>query len=241
MCNELYKKPFIAVAHRGGGKEAPENTIAGIAYGIEVGVDMAEIDVRATKDNELIVLHDEDFKRVAGVEKRARELSFASIREQIKIEGEPVATLAEVLKFVQGKIGLLVEIKEPDTTPLIVQTLQKYEATQWCCLISFYPEALQIAKRLDPSITTGLDYMQLPHTIDKAKKMGIKLLLPQFRLITKEFVQKAHKEELVVGAWSVDAIEDIEKMYANGVDIILSDYPSMLVAIKKSLLENTTY
>lgn len=57
-------------AHRGGARKAPENTISALKYTIESGADFAEIDVQETKDGELILLHDDSFKRTAGVKKR---------------------------------------------------------------------------------------------------------------------------------------------------------------------------
>jgi glycerophosphoryl diester phosphodiesterase len=97
--------PFLAadppgtvrgIAHRGGALGAPENTIAAFAAAVAHGFTVLETDVHATRDGVLVVSHDATFSRVAGDPRPIAELSAAEVA-QVRVGGEPVPTLAELL------------------------------------------------------------------------------------------------------------------------------------------------
>ncbi len=229
----LERKPFVAVAHRGGGVEVAENTIAGISHGLEAGVDIIEVDVRSSADGELVLSHDEDLLRLCGVAERVDALSMKELRS-LKVFGlEPIATLTEALETVQGRAGMFIEIKEPATTPKIVKMVQEAKMENDVCFISFYEEALQEVKGIDATLLTGLVYSKPPGKIKEAKDIRADLVLPYYRIATKKANDFAHLLHLVVGVWSVNRAEEIEKVLENGVDIVASDYITMLVSIKR--------
>src|SRR5262245_66119900 len=74
------RPPVQVTAHRGHARAAPENTLSAMRKAIESGADYAEMDVHLTADGEVVLLHDRDLKRVAGVSRRLDELSFAEVR-----------------------------------------------------------------------------------------------------------------------------------------------------------------
>ncbi|SMC09159.1 glycerophosphodiester phosphodiesterase [Nitratiruptor tergarcus] len=234
----LNQKPFGVIAHRGGGLEVPENTIKGIKHAIRIKADIVEVDIRSTKDGELILLHDSDFERVAGVAKEAKELEFAYIKENILIEdSEPVATLAEALESAKGKIAMFLEIKEPDTCQKVVELVQEYQMQQDVCIISFYEEVVSEVKRLDSTITTGLVYSYPPGKIPDAKQLGCALVLPHYRIATAKANRFAHNIHLKVGVWTVNEEDLAIAMHERGADLIASDYPKMLLKLRKRLQE----
>ncbi len=239
MIKELLQtEPFAVIAHRGGGLEAPENSLKGIRHGMRVGADIVEVDVRRTKDNRLILLHDADFARVCGIEKRPKEMELSQIKEELLIfDKEPVATLEEALDTTDGKKGLFIEIKEPETTEQIVRLIQEREAQYWCAIISFYEEALVQSKKIDPSITTGLVYSRPPGKIVEAKELGADFVLPHYRLATIKANRYAHFLGLLVAAWTLNDRFEMVEAYKRGVDAIASDYPKVLVQLRKKLLE----
>lgn len=65
-------EPYI-LAHRGGSLEAPENTMQSFLHSINTGIDVIECDVKITKDGEIIVCHDDDFKRICKTESLPKE------------------------------------------------------------------------------------------------------------------------------------------------------------------------
>jgi glycerophosphoryl diester phosphodiesterase len=85
-----------AIAHRGGRVGAPENTVAAFARAVELGYSVLETDVHATRDGVLVVAHDPSFARVGGDARPIAGMSAAEVA-RIRLDGEPVPTLVELL------------------------------------------------------------------------------------------------------------------------------------------------
>ncbi|WP_457640569.1 glycerophosphodiester phosphodiesterase [Persephonella sp.] len=230
----LSKKPFSVIGHRGAKGVRPENTISAIKYAIDVGVDIVEVDVRKTKDNKLILLHDKDFKRLTGMTLTPRDLDFDFIKENITIDGESVALLEEAIFVVKGKIGLFIEIKEPDTVKDVMDIVDKSDCMNQIAVISFYEEVLREAKKINPDITTGLVYMKPPGKILEAKEVGAKIVLPSYGLATEKAVRFAHRLKLKVVSWVINSEQQLKTAVSRGVDGIATDYPGMIVKLREN-------
>ena len=98
------------IAHRAGGTEGPENTVAGLMAGAEAGAWGAEIDIQRTADGAYVVNHDANFKRVAGVDRKPEEMTLAEVRT-LRVDGEPIATYEEMLEAARDRVVLFVELK----------------------------------------------------------------------------------------------------------------------------------
>ncbi len=107
------KNKVLAVAHRGDWRNAPENSIDAIKRAIAMGVDIVEIDVRKTKDNYLIVMHDKSLDRTTTGSGKITEIVLDSIKRLVLKNGagmptkHKVPTLKEVMNFVKDKPVLL--------------------------------------------------------------------------------------------------------------------------------------
>ena len=237
ILRRLTVKPFAVVGHRGAGGELPENTLKAFERGISAGADVVECDVRETADGELIVVHDPDFKRVAGVDAKVKELTLKEIKEKIRVAGtEPVPTLREVVETVNGRCGLFVEIKEPESVEKVVEeVISLSKNPEWIALISFYPEALKMVKELEGKLTTGLIYSRPPGGIVTAKEIGAEIVLPRWPLSTEKAVKFAHRLKEVVVAWLINDERSFERALKNGVDAMATDFPSWLVKKRERL------
>jgi glycerophosphoryl diester phosphodiesterase len=104
--------PATPVAHRGyHGPGIPENSMAAFGAAIQNGYTI-ELDVHATKDDVLVVFHDDNLDRMTGYNKPIEDCTFAEIRELVlDSTAEKIPALAEVLDAVNGRVGLLIEIK----------------------------------------------------------------------------------------------------------------------------------
>lgn len=90
---------MLRVGHRGARFYAPENTITSFRKALELGANAVELDVRKTKDDHIVVVHDEDVKRTTNREGLVRELTLKDIKS-LSIEGdEKIPTLEEALDF----------------------------------------------------------------------------------------------------------------------------------------------
>ncbi len=237
IIRRLTVKPFAVVGHRGAGGELPENTLKAFERGISAGADVVECDVRETADGELVIVHDPDFKRVAGINAKVKELTLKEIKGRIRIAGtEPVPTLREVLETVNGRCGLFVEIKEPETTEKVVETVNSIlEETDWIGFISFYPESLKRVKEVDRKLTTGLIYSRPPGGIVTAKEIGAEIVLPRWPLATGKAVKFAHRLKKVVVAWLIDDERGFKRALRNSVDAMATDFPSWLVKKRREV------
>ncbi|WP_424534183.1 glycerophosphodiester phosphodiesterase family protein [Sphaerisporangium viridialbum] len=117
----------------GASAQAPENTIAAFKLAEQQHADMSELDIRETKDHQLVVMHDKTLTRTTNVARvfpdrapwRVGDLTLAEIQKldagswfARRYSGERVPTLAETLRAMDGsRIGLLLEIKSPRLSP----------------------------------------------------------------------------------------------------------------------------
>lgn len=113
------KNSFIVIAHRGAHSETPENTLSAYQKAIDLGVDFVEIDLRTSKDGQLVVMHDATLKRMAGVDKLIKDVNLDSLK-LLKIKelthpewGEfDIPTFKEVLALCKNKTNIYLDFKE---------------------------------------------------------------------------------------------------------------------------------
>ncbi len=95
-------------------KGIPENSIPAFQAAIEAGYGI-ELDVHLTKDGKLVVFHDDDFRRICGEKGKVEETDYARMRTyRLSRTGEKIPLLSEVLRLVDGKVPLLIEVKLPE-------------------------------------------------------------------------------------------------------------------------------
>jgi len=118
------------IGHRGYSAVAPENTLAGLRAALETGVSRIEVDVRCSKDNVPVLLHDETVDRTTNGRGPCRELNAAElgrldagILRGGEFRGEPVPTLAAALSVVRARARLLLDIKESGLAPWVAKAL----------------------------------------------------------------------------------------------------------------------
>jgi len=231
----LSVKPFAVIGHRGAAGRFPENTLKAIEYALGIGVDVVEVDARATRDGMLVVFHDPDLKRLFGIDKKLCDLDYGWVRENLRLDGEYVPLLEEVLELVGGRAGLFIEIKEPETTHRVVELVIEHGLVNDVAIISFYDEALVEAKKVEPRITTGLIYFKPPGRIFDARKLGASIVLPRYNIASEKANRLAHRLGLKIVVWTVNDRETAMEMVRRGVDGIASDYPDMLVDLRREL------
>jgi glycerophosphoryl diester phosphodiesterase len=230
-----HKGPIFVTAHRGGHHHAPENTAAAIREAIAVGADFAEIDVQLSKDGVVVVTHDSDFSRMAGVAKKVWELTYEEIRaiplgakSAPEFRNEPAPTLDEVLAIARDRIKLNIELKyygEP-LPQLVERTLALVQAHQMANQVvvqSLEYEPLLHVHRLAPGIPIGyLMSVNARHP----ERLNVDFLGVQLDRVTGPFVQAAHRRGQQVHAWTVDSPAVIERMIDLGADGLITNEPS---------------
>ncbi|MEG0829548.1 MAG: glycerophosphodiester phosphodiesterase [Anaerovoracaceae bacterium] len=221
-------------SHRGDSVSAPENTIPAFESAIENLADCAELDVHLTKDNVVVVMHDESLKRTAGLDKEIWEVDYDEIKKLDagawfgeKFKGTKVPTLDEVIKYCKGKIKLNIELKpSPHSAELEKETIKVINdnnfATQ-CVLTSLNYKSLAKAKKIDPNMSTGYilsvaygDFYDMPY---------IDFFSVDAAFVTSEMEKQLHKRGKQLHVWTVDKEENMQKMVDMNVDCIITDDP----------------
>lgn len=118
ILNEFRKKPghVMVAAHRAAHNKYPENSLAAVKEAINQGIDIAEIDVRATKDSVLVIMHDATILRTTGQKGKVSDYTYAELQKfPLLFNGKPTAekipTFDEVLKLAKDKILIDIDFK----------------------------------------------------------------------------------------------------------------------------------
>ena len=251
--------------HRGARAALPENTIPAFEYAIKAGVDVLELDLAVTKDNIVVVSHDQHVNPVickdAPPQLAIRELTLEQLKrfdcgslknpaqpKQKPVPGTKIPTLDEVLELAtRGKFEFNIETKisakHPQLAPspeefakLVLDAVRRHKIEDRIILQSFDFRTLHAMKKLAPKMRLSALYEGSPKSfVTIAKEAGAGIISPQYRLVTKEQVDAAHQAGFQVIPWTANTPADWRRLIDCGVDAIITDDPSELVAYRAKL------
>jgi glycerophosphoryl diester phosphodiesterase len=219
---------MIKVGHRGAKAYEPENTLRSFKKAVELSVDAVELDVRKTKDDEIVVIHDADIKRTANGSGLVSDLTLQQIKSFSTEKNERIPTLAEALDFIDKKARVFVELKETGLEDQVLSIVKKKGLVKSVVIVSFLEDALRKVRELDPEIETGLIYAKHKNPLKAALELKAQWLLAFHRFTHTANVQKAHDSGLKVLVWTVNSPEEVAEMREKGVDGVASDKPDIL-------------
>jgi glycerophosphoryl diester phosphodiesterase len=222
---------MLRIGHRGARAYAPENTLKSFRKAIEIGVDAIELDVRKTKDNQLVVIHDADVKRTTNGEGLVSELTLAQIKALSAGDGEKIPKMQEALDFLDKKVKVLVELKEAGFEEQVLSVVHTKGLEKNVVIISFLEEALKKVREQYNTIKTGLIYAKPSNPVKAALELKANYLVAFYRFIHTANVQKAHENGLKIIVWTINTPEEAQTYAKKGVDCIASDKPDILKAI----------
>jgi glycerophosphoryl diester phosphodiesterase len=219
---------MLKVGHRGARNYEPENTIRSFKKALELGVDAVELDVRMTKDGEIVVIHDVDVDRTTNGKGLVNQLTLKEIK-QLKTEKDgQIPTLEEALDFIDKKVKVLIELKETGLEAKVLKTVQKKGLEKNVVIVSFLEDALRKVKDLDGKVETGLIYVKHKSPVKSATDLKASYLLPLYLFTHTADVQRAHRNGLKVIVWTINKPEEVADYVKKGVDGITSDTPDIL-------------
>jgi glycerophosphoryl diester phosphodiesterase len=247
-------EPPYLIAHRGVSAKAPENTLASFECAANVsGIDMIELDVRLTKDGEVIVLHDRTLQRTSTGNGPARNYSMEEIRRfdagswfHPTFSHERVPTLSEVLQQVSGRLWVDIEMKsdlfhrEPDglLEEKVLDVVRRCGMDDRVMFSSFNHQLLVNIKRMKPSAMTGVlfdflhDFGRLPSKL--SDRAGAAVFKCATRELTRSMLDDAHKHGIAVYVYTLNSVQSAQRMLEFGVDGILSNNADDIVDVVKS-------
>lgn len=242
------------IAHRGASSHAPQNTLAAFEKAIELGVDMVELDVHLTKDEKIVVMHDNTVDATTDGSGKISEMELQEIKKldagshfDEKFAGEKVPTLEEVIELTKDKIGLNIELKtrteaNEGIEEKVLNLLDEHNITENITISTFSFESARKVNNINPDIPVGLLYITLPLTAWHAKRVHKKhpwadAAHPWHWTIGGRHVQELHELGVNVNVWTVDRKRNIKKMIDHGVDGIITNKPELVKRIAKKKTE----
>ncbi len=229
-----------AVAHRGAGKLAPENTLAAFRHGAAFGYRMFEFDVKLSGDGAAVLLHDATLERTTSGHGRIDALSFGQIAQldagswhSPAFAGEPVPTLAAVSRYLRAN-GFLanIEIKPvPGAEWRTGAAVALDVRTLWAgagvppLLSSFSEEALAAARATAPELPRALLLDTLPADWpDRLRALDCVALDANHRALTPEVIAAAHAAGFRVCCYTVNDVERARLLWGAGLDSLITDW-----------------
>jgi glycerophosphoryl diester phosphodiesterase len=231
---------IMITSHRGNSHVAPENTLPALENAIIARSDYAEIDIQQTKDGEIVLLHDQSLWRTSGLNRYIWELTYAEVKELDvgswygeEFKNTKIPTLAEVFKLCKGRIKLNIEVKtnahSKNMEEQLVALIEQYDFERQCVVSSWNYDTLVDIKERNSDIKTG--YIMSVTYGNFYDREFIDFFSIRSGFISKYVVDSAHRAGKEVHAWTVNSVNEIERMKSVGVDCIITDNPSLALEI----------
>ncbi len=242
--------PYI-IAHRGISAKAPENTLASFSRAVDAdGIDMVELDVRLTKDEEVIVLHDRTLQRTTTGNGIARKYALEEIRKydagswfNPSFKAERIPTLRDVLKLVGGSRWVNIEIKsdpvhrEPKglVEERVLEVVSDCRLEHMVLFSSFDHHLIANLKTMAPSATTGVlynffrDFGRLPSKL--VRRANASVFICGKGELRPSMIEDAHRSGIAVYVYTLNSVKDAQKMMELGVQGIISDCADDIVPL----------
>lgn len=233
-------------AHRGASAVAPENTIAGFRAARDQGAGWVELDVALLADGTPVVIHDVTLDRTTNRTGSLGELTKADLegidagsRFAAQFAGERLSTLPEVLDALAGfGLNVNVEIKQhkhhkslAQLTETVHACLRAHASRTKVMISSFDPECLKAMHRLDPSYELAMLWSELPPDwLDRLEQIPSKVVHLDYRSLSYRVLDRARERDVAIRVWTCNDPAQIEPFWAEGLDAVITDNPSLFLA-----------
>lgn len=233
----LVRPTITIMAHRAGAAEAPENSLTALHRTITQGIaSYAEIDVQETADGIVVVIHDSDLRRLAGVNARVWDLPYAQLEQvdigsniEPKFVGEHIPSLDAFLDAARGKIKLNIELKYDRAAPLlagkVVDLVRAKGMQNEVVISSLNTEGLAQVRHLAPELKIGLIYQIEIGSVDR---LDVDFLEPEASQVTPSLLDAANARGLPVYVWTIDDAKSAQRMYDAGVSAVITNNPPLV-------------
>jgi glycerophosphoryl diester phosphodiesterase len=230
------------IGHRGAMGQAPENTLVSFQTALEQGAEGIELDVHLSLDGEVVVIHDESLGRTAGESGLVRDRTLAELRQldpgqwfDPRFTATRIPTLTEVLELVNGRVPVLIEIKQAPIPyagieAKVLQVIQDAGALESVQVISFDHPTLLRLRQLSSAIATGVLYACRPlDAVALARAVDAQALAPHWSYVQSQDVRAAHHAGLSVQAWATSDVNVVRRLLSYGVDAITTNDPAIVL------------
>lgn len=226
----LLKPPVGVIGHRAAGTLAPENSLEGLEVAIEHQCMGSEIDVQRTSDGYYVINHDDTFRRLAGVDRSPKDMTFDEVRSLYLKDTTgsdrtlQVPTLEEMLDIIKDRELLFIELKGSTADKQMVDDVVAMVREKGCVddvvLISLNYNVIQYAEETYPEFETGtLIFMGL----GDVSSLKCDYVLMEEEAATHEHIGQLHAAGKKAGVWTVNTEEGMRKILASDADVVITD------------------
>lgn len=244
---ESLPRPVI-FAHRGASAHAPENTLAAFELALQQQADAIELDVKLSADQQVVVHHDAAVDRTTNGHGRLKDMSLAELKKldagsffSDKFKGEPIPTLEEVFEAVGKRTFINVELTNyttprDDLVEAVCMLVKKHKLQKRILFSSFFASNLSKARKYLPDVPCGLlAYNGLLGVW--ARSFGFtfgkyQALHPFLKDMTQQQAARVHRLHRRVHVWTVNAEQEMRRLFGWGVDGIFTDDPELAVRVR---------
>lgn len=238
----------VIFAHRGASAHAPENTLAAFELALMQHADAIELDVKLSADGRAVVIHDPTVDRTTGSHGRVKDLSLAQLKAldagsffSENYRGEKIPTLEEVFEAVGKRTFINVELTNYNTprdslVETVCMLVKQFELQKRVMFSSFFASNLSKARAYLPDVPRGL--LAFNGLLGAwARSFGFNFgkyqaLHPYLKDVTSQQVQRVHRLNRRIHVWTVNAEEDMRRLFRWGVDAIFTDDPQLAVQVR---------
>lgn len=224
-------------AHRGAaGRNADENSLEAIKRAVALGVDGIEVDIRRTRDDEAVLVHDVDLRRIAGDIRQVADLSIDEIKEVVLRNGTQVVTLDELTANVPSPMILDLEVKDQEALDLMIRKLRTSGGLRERTVISsFAQDVIERTAHELPDVRTALLMRNWPTRWKFFSVWAQEHRLYGFGLSSRQWnsnrVQRIHDLGIQVFTWELfgqrSHTKRVERLAALNVDVVIANQPGI--------------
>ncbi len=217
---------------------------------VKAGAHGLELDVQLSKDERLVVFHDERLDRITSVKGLLKDHTFRELKEmdvgsffKPEFQGLRMPSLKEVLHLVkQEDLFLNIELKNgilpyPGLEEKVIKEVEEFGLRERVVISTFNHQSLLKISNLNSSIKTGVLYFaRMVHPASYALSIGASSLHPYYLAMDNHLIKDAREKGLSIITYPVNQLEDMKRMLAYKVDAVITDYPDRLASL---LMEET--
>ncbi len=225
--------------HRGFSGKYPENTMLSFEKALEAGCEGIELDVHLTKDQKLVIIHDESIDRTSNSTGLVKDMTYEELSRVDfsyiyagQVPFQKIPTLREYFELVKDKdIITNIELKTgvyeyPGIEQAVYNMIKEYQLESKVVISSFNHHSVLRMKSLDASLACG--FLSETWILDVGSYVTshhVEAYHPDFHMLTEKETADLKKHGVKINTWTVNTEEDIRQMIEKEVDGIISNYP----------------
>ena len=244
--------PYV-IAHQGGDGLRPGNTLVAFEHARALGADVLEMDIRASRDGTLVVMHDASVDRTTQGSGLIEEMDLATIKQldaayhwpyerraerPYRGQGIQVPTLAEVMqRFPDSRFNIEIKQFEPPVTDKLCSLLKDYHAQRRTLVAADDAETVLNFRKICPGVATSafdreILYFLFFHKIGlvrlyhaEANAFQVPLEHKGITLVSPGIIHDARRRGMWVDAWTINEPQEMRRLIAMGIGGLITDYP----------------